>query len=200
MASNGSARGPIAVDELYSLEDYHKVRPEFRDRVLAHKKNRQVAIGPNAMLYFEDRLTMQYQVQEMLRIERIFETEAIEEELAAYNPLIPTGTNLKATFMLEFPDIEERRARLEVLGGIEDRLYAQVGDGEHVRCFADEDLERTEGHKTSAVHFVRFEFDAASIAEIKSGATLRFGIDHPEYRHEANLSADQLAALTADFD
>jgi len=200
MVSNGSAHGPIAASDLYSLEQYHRVRAEFRERVLAHKRNRQIAVGPNATLYFEDRLTMQYQVQEMLRIERIFESEAIEEELSAYNPLIPTGSNLKATFMIEFPDVEERRQRLAKLGGIEDRLYARVGDGDRIGCIADEDLERTSDEKTSAVHFVRFEFDAADIAALKAGAPLTFLIDHPEYSHEAHLSPEQRAALIADFD
>lgn len=200
MASDTRSSGPLAVGELYSLEEYHRLRPEFRERVLAHKKNRQVRIGPNATLYFEDRLTMQYQVQEMLRIERIFETEAIAEELAAYNPLIPTGTNLKATFMLEFPDVEERRVKLAALGGIEDKLFARVDDGEPIACIADEDLERTSENKTSAVHFVRFEFDAASIAALKGGARLAFVIDHPAYRHESDSSPEQQAALIADFD
>ncbi len=200
MASNGAARGPLAAGDLYSLEEYHRVRPEFRERVLAHKKNRQVAIGPNATLYFEDRLTMQYQVQEMLRIERIFENEAIEEELAAYNPLIPDGSNLKATFMLAFPDAGERRARLAELGGIENVLYARVGDGERIAAVADEDLDRTSDDKTSAVHFVRFEFDAESIAALKAGAALTFLIDHAKYRHESDLTPEQQAALIADFD
>jgi hypothetical protein len=200
MASNGFARGPIAPGDLYSLEEYHKLRAEFRERVLAHKKHRLVAVGPNATLYFEDRLTMQYQVQEMLRIERIFETEAIEEELAAYNPLIPDGSNLKATFMLEFPNAEERKGKLAELGGIEDCLFAQVGDVERVACIADEDLERTSDEKTSAVHFVRFEFDAASIQALKAGAALKFIIDHPNYRHETVLTPEQRAALVADFD
>jgi Protein of unknown function (DUF3501) len=176
------------------------MRPEFRERVLAHKKHRQVPVGPNATLYFEDRLTMQYQVQEMLRIERIFESEAIEEELEAYNPLIPTGSNLKATFMIEFPDAGERRERLKQLGGIENHLYARVGDGELVACVSDEDLERTSDDKTSAVHFVRFEFDPAGIAALKGGASLDFLIDHPGYRHESELSSAQRAALIADFD
>jgi hypothetical protein len=200
MASNGRARGPIAAEDLYSLEQYHKERAAFRARVLAHKKNRQVAIGPNATLYFEDRLTMQYQVQEMLRVERIFETEAIEEELQAYNPLIPGGSNLKATFMLEFPDAEERRLRLMRLAGIEDRLHAQVGDLASVPGIADEDLERSEGDKTSAVHFVRFEFDRDAIDALKNGAPLAFFIDHPEYRHESELTPEQRDALIADFD
>jgi hypothetical protein len=200
MASDDGARGPLAVGDLYSLEAYHRIRPEFRERVLAHKKNRQVAIGPNATLYFEDRLTMQYQVQEMLRIERIFEAEAIDEELATYNPLIPTGSNLKATFMLEFTDVAERQRRLGELGGIEDCLFAEVGGGNRVPSVSDEDLERTSEQKTSAVHFVRFEFDAPDIAALKSGATLNFLIDHPGYHHRSDLTAAQLAALVADFD
>jgi hypothetical protein len=200
MASNGEARGPIAAGDLYSLEAYHKLRQEFRERVLQHKKHRQIAVGPNATLYFEDRLTMQYQVQEMLRVERIFETEAIEEELAAYNPLIPTGSNLKATFMLEFTDAAVRQQRLRELGGIEDCLFAEVADSDRVRCVADEDLERTSDEKTSAVHFVRFEFDARNIALLKSGATLDFLIEHPNYRHRSELTTEQLAALIADFD
>lgn len=200
MASDGVAHGPLAVADLYSLEEYHRLRPEFRERVLAHKKNRQIAVGPNATLYFEDQLTMQYQIQEMLRIERIFEIEAIEEELAAYNPLIPDGSNLKATFMLEFADVDERRARLAELGGIEDCLYAQVGDGERVACVADEDLDRTSNEKTSAVHFVRFEFSSEAIEALKNGAGLQFLIDHPGYSHVSDLSAAQRATLIADFD
>jgi len=199
MASNGRATGPLTADDLYSLEEYHRIRPEFRARVLAHKKYRQVAVGPNATLYFEDRLTMQYQIQEMLRIERIFEREAIEEELAAYNPLIPDGANLKATFMLEFEDADERRVRLAELGGIEGHLFAQAGNGYRIPCFADEDLDRTSDEKTSAVHFVRFEFDADSIAALKAGENLTFLIDHPGYRHESKLSPEQRAALIADF-
>ena len=200
MAFNGNQSGPLAASDLMSLEQYHRERPAFRERVLAHKKNRQVAIGPNATLYFEDRLTMQYQVQEMLRIERIFETEAIEEELAAYNPLIPTGRNLKATFMLEFPDVDERRKKLAKLAGIENHLYAQAGDLDPVLCIADEDLDRTDGDKTSAVHFVRFEFDDAAVKALEQGAELKFFIDHAEYAHESALTPEQRAALIADFD
>ena len=195
-----AARGALAAGDLYSLEEYHRVRADFRARVLEHKLQRQIAIGPNATLYFEDRLTIQYQVQEMLRIERIFEAEAIAEELAAYNPLIPTGRNLKATFMLEFPDVEERRRRLAELGGIEASLHASVGEGRRIACIADEDLERTNDDKTSAVHFVRFEFAAAEIAALKSGTKLGFLIDHPHYRHVAELSGSQQSALVADFD
>lgn len=200
MASNGSARGPVRVEDLYSLEEYHRARPEFRARVLAHKKNRQVAVGPNATLYFEDRLTMQYQVQEMLRIERIFEAEAIAEELEAYNPLIPDGTNLKATFMLEFTDVEQRKEKLAELSGVEASLFAQVADGDRIACIADEDLDRTSGDKTSAVHFVRFEFTAEQIEALKAGAALTFLIDHPAYSHRSDLAPEQHAALVADFD
>jgi hypothetical protein len=200
MASNGSARGPVRVEDLYSLEEYHRTRPEFRARVLAHKKNRQVAVGPNATLYFEDRLTMQYQVQEMLRIERIFEAEAIAEELEAYNPLVPDGTNLKATFMLEFTDVEQRKEKLAELAGVEASLFAQVADGDRIACIADEDLDRTSDDKTSAVHFVRFEFSAGQIEALKGGAPLTFLIDHPAYSHRAELTPEQHAALVADFD
>jgi hypothetical protein len=136
----------------------------------------------------------------MLRVERIFETEAIAEELAAYNPLIPTGRNLKATFMLEFPDVEERRRRLAGLRGIEECLFARAGDGERIACIADEDLERSNEDKTSAVHFVRFEFSAPAIATLKSGARLEFLIDHPNYQHSSQLTPAQQSALIADFD
>jgi hypothetical protein len=170
----------LQVSDLLTLEQYHRDRAEFRARVLAHKRDRQVTIGSNATLYFEDRLTIQYQVQEMLRIERIFETEAIEEELSAYNPLIPDGSNLKATFMLEFPDVDERRAALQRLRGIEDSLYMQVGDGERVMAIADEDLDRSDPEKTSAVHFVRFEFADEDIAALRDGASLFAGTDHAE--------------------
>jgi hypothetical protein len=191
----------LETTDLLSLEEYHKRRPEFRTRVLAHKKNRQVAIGPNATLYFEDRLTMQYQVQEMLRIERIFETEAIEEELQAYNPLIPDGSNLKATFMVEFADAEERRRALAQLTGIENRVFARVAGFEPVFAVADEDLDRTTDEKTSAVHFMRFELSAPMCAALKGGAELGFGIDHPRYRHEVEaVPAPVRDSLTADLD
>lgn len=199
MESDIAAIGPLTAADLYSLEEYHRVRPEFRSKVIAHKKPRQVAIGPDAMLYFEDRLTIQYQIQEMLRIERIFEREAIEDELGAYNPLIPDGTNLKATFMIEIPDPEVRRRRLAMLSGIEDALYARVGRGEPIRCIADEDLERSEPEKTSAVHFVRFEFSEADRKALRGGERLSFGIDHPNYRAEAELPEDSRRALISDL-
>ena len=165
-------------DDLYSLEQYSEIRDEFRNQVLAHKRNRRVELGTNAALYFEDRLTMQYQVQEMLRIERIFEAAGINDELEAYNPLIPDGSNWKATFMVEFPDVEERRAMLNRLVGIEDKVYVQVEGFDRVYAIADEDLERSDDKKTSAVHFMRFELSAEEVAALKSGASLAAGIDH----------------------
>jgi len=192
---------PIAAEDLLSLEDYHQQRPEFRARVIAHKRNRRVEIGANATLYFEDRLTITYQVQEMLRIERLFEAEAIEDELQAYNPLIPDGSNLKATFMVEFPDEEERRRELARLAGVEDTVYAQVAGFEKVTAIADEDLDRSTTEKTSAVHFLRFELDAAMCKALKSGTSLGFGIDHPNYSH--SVEAVPLAvrdSLVSDLD
>jgi hypothetical protein len=190
---------PIHPTELYSLEQYHAVRPEFRERVLRHKKHRQVALGPNATLYFEDRLTIQYQVQEMLRIERIFEPEAIAEELESYNPLIPSGRNLKATFMIEFPEVEERRAALHRLRGIESSLVARVGDLPSVDAIADEDLERTDDEKTSAVHFVRFEFSDDMIASLRSGSALTFGSELASYAYETTVPESVRQSLLQDF-
>ena len=190
----------LRASDLLSLEEYHRQRSEFRARVLAHKRNRQAAVGPNATFYFEDRLTIQYQVQEMLRIERIFESAAIEEELAAYNPLIPDGSNLKATFMIEYPDSEQRRVALQHLRGIEDAVYMQVEGRQPVTAVADEDLDRTDDEKTSAVHFVRFEFSAADIAALRGGSALVIGVEHPAYSYEVALSDSIRAALIADFD
>lgn len=170
-------------EDLYSLEQYARVRPDFRREVLEHKKNRHVAIGPNATLYFEDRLTMQYQVQEMLRIERIFEPEGIAEELEAYNPLIPDGNNWKATFMMEYPDIEERRAALARLKGVEDRVWMKVDGFDKVYAIADEDLEREDETKTSSVHFVRFQLTSDMVRAVKQGAAIGAGIDHEAYLH-----------------
>ena len=185
--------------DLFSLERYHEIRPEFRARVLAHKRLRQVPIGPNATLYFEDRLTIQYQVQEMLRVERIFEAEAIEEELAAYNPLIPDGANLKATFMLEYADPDERRRMLGELVGIEHRVWMEAG-GQRVFAVADEDLDRATEAKTSSVHFLRLEVSSEMRSALGDGATMRFGIDHDRYRHECAPAAESRSVLLADLD
>jgi hypothetical protein len=168
----------LNASDLMSLEQYARERAGFRARVLAHKKNRQVALGPNATLYFEDGLTVQYQVQEMLRIERIFEAEGIEDELSAYNPLIPDGSNWKATFMLEYPDAEVRKRELSRLVGVEDKVWVQVDEHEKVFAISDEDLERNTEEKTSSVHFMRFELSPAMIQGLKNGAGLAMGVDH----------------------
>ncbi len=186
-------------DDLYSLEDYAQVRADFRAKVMAHKKSRQVPIGAHATLYFEDRLTMQYQVQEMLRVERIFESEGIEDELGAYNPLIPDGSNWKATFMIEYGNEDERREALARLIGVEEKVWAQVGDQERVWAIADEDLERTAADKTSSVHFLRFELTPAMVAAAKAGAAIAMGIDHPAYRHDVVTAPGVRDSLTADL-
>jgi hypothetical protein len=188
-------------DDLMSLEQYAEQRPEFRDTVMAHKRNRRLHLGTNAALYFEDRLTMQYQVQEMLRIERIFEAASINEELAAYNPLIPDGCNWKATFMVEFPEEEERREMLKRLRGIEDRVYVQVADFDRVFAISDEDMERSDDDKTSAVHFMRFEFPPEQAKALKSGAAFVAGIDHENYQVDVGPVADNIReSLLNDLD
>lgn len=187
--------------DLMSLEEYSKQRKDFRNKVMAHKQNRKIRLGDNATLYFEDRLTMQYQVQEMLRIERIFEEEGIHEELDAYNPLIPEGSNLKATFMIEYPDVEERKQALARLVGIEDKVWIQVDGFDKVYAIANEDLERSTGEKTSSVHFLRFELTPEMIAALKQGAELAVGIDHPQYQVEVRpVPADIRDTLVKDFD
>jgi len=187
-------------ENLMSLEQYAKARPAFRAEVLAHKRDRQVPIGPNATLYFEDRLTMQYQVQEMLRIERVFEAEGIEDELSAYNPLIPDGSNWKATFMVEFGDIEQRRVALMQMVGIEHRVWVQVAGNERVYAIADEDLERTTEDKTSSVHFMRFELTPAMVAAAKQGAAISMGIEHEVYNHTVEAVPENVRrSLVADL-
>ena len=182
------------------MEKYSELRLGFRNQVMAHKKNRQVAIGPNATLYFEDRLTMHYQVQEMLRIERIFEAEGISGELAAYNPMIPDGGNWKATFMVEFPDVDERREALKRLKGVENKVWVRVAGFEPVRPHADEDLEREDEEKTSSVHFLRFELSPEMIKAVKQGAAVAMGIDHPAYMHQVDpISANIRDSLAADL-
>ena len=190
----------LAPSDLMSLEQYARQRPAFRTRVLEHKKARIVGVGPNVTWLFEDRLTIQYQVQEMLRAERIFEPEGIEEELSSYNPLIPDGRNWKVTLLIEFTDELERRQQLGKMKGLESRCYVQVSGHERVMAIADEDLERENDEKTSAVHFLRFELTDPMAAALKSGAALVMGIDHPAYRHEVNpVSPAVRAALIADL-
>lgn len=171
-------------DDLYSLEKYAEVRPQFRADVMKHKRERVVPVGPNVTLHFEDRLTMQYQIQEMLRVERIYEAEGIQDELDAYNPLIPDGSNFKATMMVEFDDVEERKLELARLIGIEDRTWVQVSGFDRVYAIADEDMERDTDEKTSSVHFMRFELTPDMVAAARSGAAISVGVDHENYRHQ----------------
>ncbi len=168
-------------DSLLTLEAYARERKAFRARVMSHKKDRTVHLGEHVTLIFEDELTMRYQIQEMLRAERIFEEQGIQEELEVYNPLIPDGRNFKATFMIEYPDVEERRARLAVLKGIEDRVWVQVEGCARVYAIADEDLERETEEKTSSVHFLRFELSDEMAQALKYGVSLAMGVDHPQY-------------------
>lgn len=190
----------LARSDLMGLEQYSTARKEFRERVLAHKKNRTIGIGPNATWCFEDRLTVQYQVQEMLRVERIFEAAGIQDELDAYNPLIPDGANWKATFLIEFPDAELRKQKLAGFKGIEDRCWVQVEGFDRVHAIADEDLERENDEKTSAVHFLRFELTADMVMRAKAGGAIGIGIDHPNYNYELRpLPEDARASLAADL-
>jgi hypothetical protein len=186
--------------DLFSLEQYSRDRPAIRARTMEHKRSRQVGVGPNIMWLFEDPITIQYQVQEMLRAERIFEAEGIEDELASYNPLIPDGSNWKVTLLIEFPDENERRVQLSRLKGVEDRCWVQVAGHARVFAIADEDLERENDDKTSSVHFLRFELTAPMIASVKAGAALSLGVDHDHYRHEINpVSAAVQASLKSDL-
>ncbi len=174
----------ISRDSLMSLEAYSKVRKEFRANIIAHKKNRTVHLGEHVMLQFEDEMTMRYQVQEMLRAERTFEEEGIQSELDAYNPLIPDGSNWKATMLIEYADVDQRQRELARLIGVEDKVWVRIGDGPRVYAIADEDMERENDTKTSSVHFLRFELDAGTKQALRGGASLAMGVDHPNYRAE----------------
>jgi hypothetical protein len=172
----------VTRESLMSLEAYSKVRKEFRANVIAHKKTRTVQLGAHVTLLFEDEMTMRYQIQEMLRVERIFEEAGIQDELDAYNPLIPDGSNWKATMMIEYPDIEQRRQALSRMIGVEDRIWIQVEGCPKVYATADEDLERENEQKTSSVHFLRFELDPSMKKALTSGSNIRMGVDHPNYQ------------------
>jgi len=190
----------LQVKDLYTLEAYARERAAFRARVLEHKRHRQIAVGPATTWCFEDRMTVLYQVQEMLRAERIFEPDAIQGELDAYNPLIPDGQGWKVTLLIEFPDELERRRQLALMKGIEDRCWVQIAGEERVFAIADEDLERENEEKTSSVHFLRFELTAAMVASLKAGAGLGLGIDHPHYSHAVAAVPEPVrAALRADL-
>lgn len=187
--------------DLWSLEDYAQKRDAFRAQVMQHKRTRTLHIGPNVTLLFEDRLTMQYQVQEMLRAERIFEAAGIQDELNAYNPLIPDGGNLKATMLIEFEDVTERQQALARLVGIEDVVWVQVAGFDKVNAVADEDMERETADKTSSVHFLRFELTGEMVKALKSGAALNAGISHANYQHVQQPVSEPLRqALVADLD
>jgi hypothetical protein len=190
----------ITRDDLMSLEQYAEKRGEFRQQVLEHKKHRQITLGPNATLYFEDRLTLLYQIQEMLRIEKVFEADGINEELAAYNPLIPDGRNFKATFMIEYPDAQVRAAQLEKMVGIEDLVWMQIGDHDKIWSIADEDLERSTEDKTSAVHFLRFEINDDMASDLEAGANWQVGVQHPVYTYDVTIDGETRESLLRDLD
>ena len=191
----------LSRENLYSLEDYTERRADMRARVMAHKKHWRVDLGEHISLLFEDRLTMHYQIQEMLRVERIFTPAGIQEELDAYNPLIPDGGNWKATMMIEYTDVEQRRRALAELIDVENAVWVQVGDHGKVGPICDEDLERSTEEKTSSVHFLRFELDAAMITDAKGGSRIAIGVDHPRYQCVIDpLPAETTQALLADLD
>lgn len=190
----------LSRQDLWSLEDYATRRSDYRKQVMEHKKHRQVALGENATLYFEDRLTIQYQIQEMLRIEKVFEADGIEDELEAYNPLIPDGKNWKATFMIEYEDPDIRSAQLAKMIGIEDLVWIQVDGFDKVWCISNEDLERTNDSKTSSVHFMRFELSGEMIAALKNGSSLDIGVEHAIYSYNVTTSDETRQSLINDLD
>jgi hypothetical protein len=192
-----NAMTKLSRKDLYSLEEYAEIRDDFRARVMQHKKNRRLDLGNNLVLLFEDRLVMQYQVQEMLKAEKIFEADGIQEELDAYNPLIPDGTNWKATMMIQYADIAERQQMLMKLVGIENSIWLRVDGKDKVYPIADEDLERATDDKTSAVHFLRFELTPSMIAEIHKGASISAGVEHEHYSITLDPIPDNVAASLA---
>lgn len=194
-----TAAQQLSREDLWSLEEYSEKREGFRKTVLEHKKHRQVMLGDHVQLIFEDRQTIHYQIQEMLRIEKVFESAGIQDELDAYNPLIPDGENWKCTMLIQYQDVEERKVKLQELVKIEDLIWAKVGDEEKIFAIADEDMERSNDEKTSAVHFMRFQFDAASIAAAKAGADITVGSDHNAYQKAITLPVNVRDALVMDF-
>jgi hypothetical protein len=191
----------LTAQDLYSLEQYSAHRPDYKRRAVEHRKRRQIKLGQNMTLHFEDRVTVQYQIQEMLLIERTFSQQGIQDELDAYNPLIPSGTNLKATLTIEYSEPAVRASALARLHGVEDRVYARVEGYAPVYAIADEDLDRSTDTKTSAVHFMRFEFTSDMIRSLQQDqAALTVGVDHAEYTHSAQVCSVTLQSLIADFD
>jgi hypothetical protein len=191
--------GKITRDSLMTLEAYSKWRKEHKPEIIAHRKLRSVALGEHVTLQFEDETTIRYQVQEMLRIEKLFEEDPIQQEIDAYAPLVPDGSNWKATMMIEYPDVNERQRELARLIGIEDRMFVEVEGQPRVYAIADEDLDRENDEKTSAVHFVRFEFTPAMVAALKAGAGAKLGCDHRNYPAHTTIAAETLAALAGDL-
>lgn len=189
----------LSRENLMSLEQYAEQRADFRAKVIAHKADRKIHLGPNATLYFEDQLTMQYQIQEMLRIEKIFDADGINEELEAYNPLIPDGSNWKATFMIEFPDEAERKQQLARLIGIEKKTWVKVADFDKVYPITNEDLERETEDKTSSVHFMRFELTPDMVMAARDGSPVTMGVEHENYTHEVVLSEASCRSLAGDL-
>ena len=190
----------LTTQDLYSLEQYSAQRPAFKSRAVQHRKQRQMQVGPSVTLHFEDRLTVQYQIQEMLLIERTFDQQGIQDELNAYNPLIPTGTNLKATMTIEYSDPELRAQQLGVLRGIENRVYVKVAAHQPVYAIADEDLERSNDVKTAAVHFLRFELTPEMIQDLRDqSSAFTVGIDHDAYSYNTRVSGDTRHSLAADL-
>ena len=191
--------GHITPDSLMTLEAYSRWRKAHKGELIAHRKLRSVHLGDHITLQFESEMTVRYQVQEMLRIEKIFEEEGIIQEIEAYAPLMPDGTNWKATMMIEYPDVNERKRELARLIGVEDRLYVEVEGRERIYAIADEDLDRENDEKTSAVHFVRFEFPPAAAAAVKAGAGVKLGCDHRNYPSHVTIAAETLASLAGDL-
>ncbi|HET7527910.1 MAG TPA: DUF3501 family protein [Burkholderiaceae bacterium] len=190
---------PITADSLMTLEAYAKARKGIKAQVIAHRRLRSVSLGEHITVQFEDEKTVRYQIQEMLRIEKIFEPDGIAHEIEAYAPLVPDGTNWKATMLIEYPDPPERKRELARLIGVEDRLFVEVEGHERVYAIADEDLERENDEKTSSVHFVRFELGAAARAAVRAGAAVRLGCDHPNYPAHVAISPETLASLAGDL-
>ena len=190
----------LVIQDLYSPEDYSKIRESFRREILAHKSSRSIAIGNHVRLLFEDRMTIQYQIQEMLRVEKIFEEQAIQDELDTYNPLIPDGNNWKVTMLIEYPEPEQRQKALSLLVGIENLVWVKIGDSDKVFATADEDLDRSTSDKTSSVHFLRFELPSTQAKNLDKSVPITIGIDHNNYQHQTDICKTTKASIIEDLD
>ncbi len=190
----------LVIQDLYSPEDYSKIRESFRREILAHKSSRSIAIGNHVRLLFEDRMTIQYQIQEMLRVEKIFEEQAIQDELDTYNPLIPDGNNWKVTMLIEYPEPEQRQKALSLLVGIENLVWVKIGDSDKVFAIADEDLDRSTPDKTSSVHFLRFELPSTQAKNLDKSVPITIGIDHNNYQHQTDICKTTKASIIEDLD